>query len=103
MPQGTSEDLFAWDVASGPLGSIDAIPAGFSLTYVLSFGDAGINNAMRRWGDVLLKAHAKQRGGAEADFTAQYLLHDPTPSTCSCLVCMVIYMVPVEQVSRFQY
>ena len=65
MPQGISEDLFAWDVASGPLGSIDAIPAGFSLTYVLSFGDSGINNAMRRWGDVLLVAHAKQRGGAE--------------------------------------
>jgi hypothetical protein len=40
---------------------------------VLSFGGAGINNAMRGWGDVLLRAHGKARGLQAEDFTAQYL------------------------------
>jgi hypothetical protein len=70
---GNAANMLAWDLASGPLGSIDAVPPGFSLTYLVSFNDQGINNAMRQWGDVLLDAHGKVRGGPESDFTAQHL------------------------------
>eukprot|EP01043_Picozoa_sp_COSAG02_P034500 COSAG02_NODE_2416_length_8909_cov_10.038252_4_plen_357_part_00 len=70
---GNAANMLAWDLAFGPLGSIDAIPPGFSLTYLVSFGDQGINNAMRHWGNVLLDAHGKARGAAESDFTAQHL------------------------------
>lgn len=59
------------ELAVGLEGQLLNIPSGFVYQSIMYFGSSGINDAMMRWGDVLLRYYNKQR---------------PTPSSLKSVV-----------------
>ena len=58
----------------GVMGNVSHVPAGYSMSWLVVGVDAGVNVAVRTWGDVALRYFNKRRGEArERDFTLQYL------------------------------
>lgn len=60
-------------ISAGPFGSATAIPAGYTQTFILYYGNTGVNNVMTAWGSALLKFYNKPLDGAEKDFTIHTL------------------------------
>ena len=64
----------ARSLSYGVMGGVTSVPAGYSVSFVLSLSGAGINAAMLRWGDLLLNTYGKSREGAwQRDVTLQKL------------------------------
>ena len=62
------------DVAYGLQGSVTAIPAGYSLSFIVSASAAGgINSAFEEWGDKLLATYDKHRSLTWEDPALNYL------------------------------
>ena len=65
--------------AYGLQASITEVPAGYTLSYIVSAannGDgasAGVNEAFEAWGDKLLKTYGKSRDVTYKDFSLNYL------------------------------
>lgn len=57
----------------GIMGSIEALPADFSMQTILTLSGHGVNRAMMRWGEILLNKYGKDRSGHERDMTLNYL------------------------------
>ena len=62
-------------LAAGIIGSVTDIPAGYSISTILSGGAAGvgINNEVQAWGDRLRARYGKTWDTYNNDFTAQHL------------------------------
>ena len=58
----------------GIIGNVSSVPDQFSISWIMSLSNGGINNAMYSWGSKELLYFNKQRGNAHArDFTLNYL------------------------------
>ena len=59
----------------GIQGGVDGIPKGYSVSFLLSVAEGGVNAGMKHWGDLQLSWHGKkQRGDAHArDYSLNYL------------------------------
>ena len=57
----------------GVMGSVDGVPAGFSVQTIVAASAAGVNNAMMAWGDALLHKYGKGRAAVDDDLTLNYL------------------------------
>jgi len=62
--------------AYGLQGSITEIPAGFTLSYIVSASSGagvGVNEAFEEWGDKLLGTYGKSREVSYRDYSLNYL------------------------------
>eukprot|EP01064_Diplonema_japonicum_P017310 TRINITY_DN2537_c5_g1_i1.p1 TRINITY_DN2537_c5_g1~~TRINITY_DN2537_c5_g1_i1.p1 ORF type:complete len:749 (+),score=180.35 TRINITY_DN2537_c5_g1_i1:68-2314(+) len=55
------------DLVSGVMGGVTDIPAGFSITTMISYSDMGINNAVTQCGTMLMKLFGKTTAYRDAD------------------------------------
>eukprot|EP01064_Diplonema_japonicum_P018967 TRINITY_DN2766_c0_g1_i1.p1 TRINITY_DN2766_c0_g1~~TRINITY_DN2766_c0_g1_i1.p1 ORF type:complete len:748 (+),score=157.49 TRINITY_DN2766_c0_g1_i1:51-2294(+) len=55
------------NLASGVMGGVTEIPAGFSVSTMISYSSSGVNNAMSEWGATLLKMYGKTTAHRDAD------------------------------------
>ena len=60
-------------VQFGVVGSMQSVPAGYSLETIAVFDDRGVNEGVITWGDALLTRYNKRREAYLDDFTNQYL------------------------------
>ncbi|EGD83514.1 hypothetical protein PTSG_04123 [Salpingoeca rosetta] len=58
---------------AGILGSVEEVPAGFSVAFSLTLNTTGVNNAMTSWGRALRRHYNKSSAPAQCDLTLQYL------------------------------
>ncbi|EDQ85462.1 uncharacterized protein MONBRDRAFT_34228 [Monosiga brevicollis MX1] len=70
---GTFIDNSVYGPNIGYVGTMEAIPAGSSLRYIISASDAGLNNAMTAWGAKLMAMYNKTTEQRDNDYTLQYL------------------------------
>eukprot|EP00051_Salpingoeca_urceolata_P021745 m.344479 g.344479 ORF g.344479 m.344479 type:complete len:749 (-) comp19854_c2_seq17:290-2536(-) len=59
-------------LAFGLAGSVDKVPAGFTLETIVSVG-SGINQGMNTWGDILLSQYGKKRHAYRQDMAMELL------------------------------
>ena len=61
------------EVHWGVVGSMQAVPAGWSMDTILYVDGAGVNAAIEHWGDAMLRVYGKDRGVMEAELTTSHL------------------------------
>lgn len=74
-------------LAFGVHGTVTSCPAGFSSSAVVAV-DAGINKAMRTWGNFLLNRSGKPRGRWQSDFSLSHLGYT---TDNGCVRCMNVF------------
>ena len=60
-------------LAAGVQGGALSVPAGFSVSTLVSAGGAGVNNAVQAWGKTLRTVYKKSSAARDADRTLRYL------------------------------
>ncbi|ETN98481.1 hypothetical protein RFI_39015, partial [Reticulomyxa filosa] len=62
------------DVEYGIMGNVSEVPEDFSISFVVSVFNGGINRAMRQWGSFMLQYYNRDLENSwDRDFTLQYL------------------------------
>ena len=70
----STESASSHAVAYGLQGSITAVPAGYSLSFIVSASEnGGVNAAFESWGDKLLSTYGKSRQRSYQDHSLNYL------------------------------
>lgn len=57
----------------GIMSGVDKIPTNYSVDFVVFYSDKGINQAMKAWGEMLIKYHGKKFSMVSNDVTSKYL------------------------------
>eukprot|EP01060_Flectonema_neradi_P036317 TRINITY_DN694_c0_g1_i1.p1 TRINITY_DN694_c0_g1~~TRINITY_DN694_c0_g1_i1.p1 ORF type:complete len:723 (+),score=190.92 TRINITY_DN694_c0_g1_i1:41-2209(+) len=57
----------------GVMGSVEEIPAGHTVSTIVSYGSNGINNAVTKWGSTLLNKFGKTTAVRDADYMTKWL------------------------------
>ena len=57
----------------GVVGSMERVPAGYTLSTIAVFGDDGVTNNVLRWGDALLTQYGKSRLAMYEEVATRYL------------------------------
>ena len=65
-------------VQVGVVGSMESVPAGWSLETILYYERDGVTACVEHWGDLMLDKYGKVRSDAWDEFTVQYLGHCST-------------------------
>ncbi|RUS84124.1 hypothetical protein EGW08_008098, partial [Elysia chlorotica] len=60
-------------ISWGIMGLVDKVPAEYTVDFLISFSDKGINQAMRDWGAFLTKTYNKTGRARERDLTLTHL------------------------------